>query len=85
MKESLEGEISFIELTDAIKIMKNEKSPGQDGYTNEFLNFVWIDIGKFIHGSIKYGYNQGEMSITPKQGIITFIPKSDKPKQYMKK
>ena len=84
MKASLEGEISFIELTDAIKRMKNEKSPGSDGYTNEFLKKIWIDIGKFIHRSIKYGYNQGEMSITQKQGIITCIPKGDKPKQYMK-
>ena len=83
-KESLEGEITFLELTATIKNMKNGKSPGSDGYTTEFFKFFWKDIGKFVFRSIRYGYNQGELSVTQKQGIITCIPKGDKPRQYMK-
>ena len=84
IKESLEGEISYSELTAAIKRMKNGKSPGSDGYTNEFFKFFWVDIGKFVYRSINYGYEHGELSVTQKQGIITCIPKDDKPKQFMK-
>ena len=47
-------------------------------------SFFWIDMGKFIHRSINFGYNKGEMSVTQKQGIITCIPKDDKPRQFMK-
>ena len=28
--------------------MKNEKSPGLDGYTVEFFKFFWIHIGGFV-------------------------------------
>ena len=64
--------------------MKNEKSPGSDGFTNEFFKFFWIDIGKFVFRSIINGYEKGELSITQRQGIITCIPKGDKPRQFMK-
>ena len=37
LKESLEGEITYNELTTAMRRMKNEKSPGSDGFTNEFF------------------------------------------------
>ena len=83
-KNSLEGEITLMELLSALKRMKNGKSPGSDGYTSEFLKFFWIDIGKFILRSINFGYQKGEMSVTQKEGIITCIPKEDKPRQYLK-
>ena len=51
--------------------MKNEKSPGLDGFTVEFFKFLWIDIGVFVLRSINYGYRTGSLSVTPKQGIIT--------------
>ena len=83
-KKSLEGEISFSELTAALKKMKNNKSPGSDGFTTEFFKFFWSDIGKIVLRSINKGYQKGEMSITQKQGIIVCIPKEDRPKQFMK-
>ena len=33
--------------------MKNNKSPGNDGYTSEFFKFFWNDIGKFLIRSLK--------------------------------
>ena len=35
--EQLEGEISYSELLNALKNMKNDKSPGLDGFTVEFF------------------------------------------------
>ena len=38
--ENLEGEITLTELTKPLKNMKNDKSPGLDGFTVDFfLNF----------------------------------------------
>ena len=37
MREELKGEILYIEAVEALKNMKNDKSPGPDGFTSEFL------------------------------------------------
>lgn len=83
-KTSLEGEITYSELTASVKRLKNGKSPGSDGYTPEFFKFFWKDIGIFVLRSLNHGYNIGEMSVTQKVGIITCIPKGDKQRHYMK-
>ena len=44
----------------------------------------WIDLSDFLIRSINYSYETGNLSITQKQGIITCIPKKDKPRQYIK-
>ena len=64
--------------------MSNNKSPGSDGFSSEFLKMFWKELGHFIVRSLNYGYDCGELSITQKQGIITCIPKEGKPRQYMK-
>ena len=84
LKLTLEGEITLNELTAALKRSKNGKSLGSDGYTVEFFKFFWNDIGKFVLRSINYAYLTGEMSVSQKLGVITCIPKPDKPKQYLK-
>ena len=76
--ETIEGEITYAELAKVLKNMKNEKSPGLDGYTVEFFKFFWIDIGVFVLRSINYGYRTGFLSVTQKQGIITCLPKPNK-------
>ena len=83
-KQALEGKITKNEATTALKNMKNNKSPGSDGYTAEFYKFFWIDIGDFLIRSINYSFNNGELSITQKEGLITCLPKGNKDKQLLK-
>ena len=64
--------------------MKNNKSPGLDGFTVEFFKFFWTDIGHFILQSLNYGYRNGSLSITQKQGVITCIPKQNKSRINLK-
>ena len=64
--------------------MKNDKSPGSDGFTVNFFKFFWKDIGPFIIRSLNEGFDIGKMSITQREGIITCIPKGDKPKEFLK-
>ena len=81
---SLEGEITYEELANALKNMKNSKSPGMDGFTADFFNFFWIILGNFILKSVNYAYKNGSLSVTQNQGIITCIPKPNKPRQFLK-
>ena len=83
--QELEGEITYTELTSALRNMNNNKSPGLDGFTVEFFKFFWVDIGQFTLRSLNFGYRTGSLSITQKQGIITCIPKPNKPRINLKK
>ena len=58
--------------------MKNEKTPGLDGFSVEFFKFIWTDLKFFIFRSINYGYHSGLLSVTQTQGVITCLPKPNK-------
>ena len=57
--------------------MKNNKSPGSDGFTVEFFKFFYNDLRVFIRKAINEGYREGKLSIIQRQGIITCLPKGD--------
>ena len=61
--------------------MKHDKSPGITGFTAEFFKTFWRQLGQFVLRSLNYGYTKGELAVTQRQGIITCIPKENKPKQ----
>ena len=48
----LEGKIDYKEAASALRNMKNEKSPGPDGFTAEFFKFFFVDIGKYFIRSV---------------------------------
>ena len=83
-KNKLEGELTEREILTALKKMKNNKSPGIDGFTSEFFKFFYTDIKIFIKRAINEGYLEGKLSISQRQGLITCLPKGDKPNQYLK-
>ena len=79
-KNKLEGELSEKEILAALKKMKNNKSPGTDGFTSEFFKFFYNDIKAFIKRALNEGFVEGKLSITQRQGLITCLPKGNKPK-----
>jgi hypothetical protein len=76
-KLNLEGELTPQETLFALKLMKNGKSPGMNGFTTEFYKFFWIR-------SFNHGYEKGHLSVTQRQGVITCLPKEGKSKFYIK-
>ena len=52
ISQSLEGPLTRTEILNALKKMKNDKSPGSDGFTAEFLKFFWYDLSIFRGFSI---------------------------------
>ena len=65
-------------------MMKNNNSPGSDGFWIEVFNFFFVDIGHVLVRSINDGFVNEKLSVTQSQGVITCIPKEEKPKQYLK-
>ena len=84
MKNKCEGQIIESEAKLAIRNMKNNKTPGSDGFSAEFYKFFWTDIGSFLLRSLNMAITTDELSLTQKQGIITCMPKGDKPRQFLK-
>ncbi len=83
-RDFLETPFTLSELSETLKGMKNDKSPGPDGYTVEFYKVFWLDLKCFLHRSFLVGKHKGELSITQKQGVISIIPKGDKPREFLK-
>ena len=81
-KQKCEGNISACEIMCAIKQMKHDKTPGIDGIPVEFYQFFWKDLGHFLIRAIRAAFTNGELSISQKRGIITCIPKGEKPREY---
>ena len=82
-KTSLDGNLSFKECGESLKLMKNVKSPGSDGFTVDFYRFFWKDIGAFVFWSLYFSYETGHFSQFQTQGVITCIPKESKDRRYM--
>ena len=79
--QKLEGELTYKELTDARRNMKNPKSPGNDGFSAKFFKKMWLDLGVYLLRSVNYAYENGLLPVTQKQGIITCLPKPNKRKR----
>ena len=84
IKSNLENDITLAEISNALKLMKNEKSPGPDGYTAEFFKFFWNDLKIFLHRSYLESIQIGKLSITQRQGMISILPKGNKPREFLK-
>ena len=54
--------------------MKHEKSPGTDGSGAEIFKCFWKQLGPFVVRALNKAFEDGELSTTQKEGIITCIP-----------
>ena len=68
MSEMLEGPLTDVEVYNVLKTMKNNKSPGQDGFTVECYRFFWNELKFVMVKSLNYAYAKGKMSFTIKLG-----------------
>ena len=61
----------------ALKSMKNEKSPGNDGISKEFYEVFWNHIRIPLMQSINNSFYINELSNSQKQAVIKLIEKKD--------
>ena len=48
-RDNLDSEITYEELTNAVKQLSRDRTPGIDGLPNEFYQTFWFLIGKDLH------------------------------------
>ena len=76
-QESLEKDLTFEELKDALTSFADNKSPGEDGFTKEFYEVFFDLLGKDLLNTYNEAFNRGSLSPSQKRGTITLIPKGD--------
>ena len=69
----MEKEISEEELKTIVYKSKNNKSPGPDGFSNEFYKKIWTQIRILLLKLMKFYRARGELNKAQTNGIITFI------------
>ena len=84
LAETCEGAMSISECERALKFMENNKAPGTDGLTPEFYRYFWDILGSYMVNSFNYAFQNGNLSISQRQGIISLIPKKKKNTEYLK-
>ena len=67
-----------------LKNMKSNKNPGTSGFNADFYKVFWGKLGDFVVRALNEAYNVNSLSETQTQGLITCIPKGNKPKEYLK-
>ena len=82
--EHCEGKLTLKECWEALNSMKNNKSLGNDGFAKEFYVYILGDLGLILVKTLNYSYNEGELSSSQKQAVITLIEKKDKGKSFIR-
>ena len=78
--ESCEGLLTKRECWEALSLMKNGKSPGNDGLTKEFYVCFFEEINQFLIEALNESFNLGQLSTSQRQAVIILIEKKDKDK-----
>ena len=76
--------ITATELGNSLNKMKNDKSPGIDGFTAEFFRVFWKKLKFFVMNAINFCYTKGQMALSWRQSIITCLPKGTKDRTFLK-
>jgi len=76
--------LSFEECKKAVESFKSDKSPGEDVFTPEFYSTFFDLIGNDLVNSLNAGYENGNLSISQRRGVINLIPKEDSALNHLK-
>ena len=80
----LEGILTVSEMGQALKNMKNGKTPGIDGFPAEFYEVFWSKLKFIIQRAINSSYDNSELPLTLRQCIISCLPKGNKDRTILK-
>lgn len=75
--------ITWKDAKETLDRMKSNDTPGSDGFTLQFFSVFGENLGHFVVRSINNAYDRNMISKTQRHGIITCLPKVDKPKHFL--
>ena len=79
-----EGKLTKMETWYALNSMGNNKSPGNDGLSKEFYVCFFQEIHSYLLDALNLSFNNGQLSNSHRQAMITLIEKKDKDKRFLK-
>ena len=79
----LELEITEEEVSSTLKNTKNNVAPGPGGFGGAFYKVFWKYFKQIVVGTIREVYENRELPLSQRLGIIALIPKADKDKRYI--
>ena len=83
-KIKLNSPVSNAEILSALKSLNLNRSPGYDGLPVEFYIVFFHDICDLLLNCYRYSFEQGFLSVSQRNGVITLLPKKDKDPLYVK-
>ena len=75
--------IELQEISEALRTMKNGKTPGSDGFPAEFYKMFWSELKYFLLRVYKEVFANASLPVTMREGILILIPKGDKPRDQI--
>ena len=83
-QEECEGLLTETECLESLKSMEPNKSPGTDGLPAEFYKRFWSDVNPYLINALNNSYEKGLLSVSQRRGLISLIPKKNKPTDQLK-
>ena len=79
----LEKKITMEEVSNTLKNTKNNVAPGAGGFKGSFYKVFWCFIKKIALGTIYEIFDNKELPISVKLGIIALIAKGEKDRKFV--
>ena len=79
LSNELEEPMRLNEIDAVVKNLKNNKSPGWDGLTNEFYKKFWASIKQILYNTLNEAIDKQSLPPSLRVGIVTLIPKPKSP------
>ena len=83
-REICDAPITLTDIFNALNSMQANKSPGNDGLTEEFYVAFFDLLGLKLLNIFKFAFNHRELSSSQKQAVIIFIEKKGRNKTYLR-
>ena len=77
VSKKADGLLTYEECKKSLDTFSPVKSPGEDGFTVEFYSAFFDLIGNDLFESFIAAYENGQLSISQRRGVITLIPKEE--------
>ena len=84
VKEVQEQQLTIKDLEQAIKLMSNNKTPGEDGIPIDFYKVFWRLLKDIFYEMMLEIFLRGKMHSSSRRGILNLIPKPGKDSRFIK-
>ena len=84
IQETQQEHLNIQELQEAMKLMNNNKTPGEDGIPVDFYKVFWLHLKEIFMKMVEETYQNKVLHESARTGILNLIPKQGKDTRYIK-